>query len=157
MPPDKLRQGSSLTSRPSLDALKWMRATLVAVCILACLGIAMTFVVESGFSSRSRKVQLVRIDPNEHNPLGPVTVDEGPPTMMIIEDERILLKGTTSGGLPKVDIDALKRNPNSATTLPSVLGVIGAARFGCLIAAIATAIGAIYLPRVKVLSELSAE
>ena len=150
MPIDELREGPSLG-----QTLKWMRATLIIVCILALGGFLLTLIVEQGFQSRATKVQIVRIDPTQHNPLGPVTAEVGEPTLLIVADSNAIMKGTTPSGLPKVDVEYLRLHPSAATTLPPILRQIGIARIGCLIAIVATLFGAIWLPRIKFFADLN--
>lgn len=151
MPTNEIRERTGVIE--PFRGLKWMRTVLWAVCFLASVGFFLTLVIEQGFSSRVVKVQVVKIDATQHNPLGPITTDEGEPRLLIIADQQALMKGTTPTGLPKVDVDYLHKHPTAATTLPPILGLVGLARLGCLVAAAATLIGAFCLPRVRFLAE----
>jgi len=121
--------------------MRFMRLALWILMGAAFLGFTSTFALESTYTARAQRVQPVRIDTSQHNPLGPITIDIGEPSMMIVDDPAAFLKNKTATGLPKLDIDYLKAHGESALQLQNIQSVIGMARLGCILSALVAGIG----------------
>jgi len=126
-----------------------MRAVLITLCAAAILGLIGTFAVESSYDSRAQKVQLVRIDRAQHSLFGPVTVEQGEPTSMIVADPTVFLKNKTAIGLPMIDADYLAKHQGAAMQLGPLETVVGMARIGCALSAVVAGGGLILLGRLN--------
>ena len=115
----------------------------------AFLGFTGTFALESSYSARARKVQVVRIDRTHNSLFGPVTIDVGDPVPLILDDESAFLKNKTSTGLPMLDADYLNRHGGAALQLQTVESVVALARLGCVLSLAVAAAGLVLLNRLR--------
>jgi hypothetical protein len=121
--------------------MRFMRGVLWAVFAMAMVGLAGTFVIESSYDARARKVQVVTIDKAQHNPYGPVTIDQGEPKMLIVDDQAAYLKNKTATGLSMLDADYLKSHGDAVLRLETVQSMTALARIGCLLSALVACVG----------------
>lgn len=129
--------------------MKFMRAVLWVMLIGAFVGFGTTFAVESAYTARAQKVQLVRIDKTKNSRFGPIPIDIGNPTVLILDDESAFLKNKTGTGLPMVDADILKAHGDEPLQLSAIQSIIGLARLGGLFSFIVAAVGLILLARIQ--------
>lgn len=129
--------------------MRAMRAVLVMLLVIALFGLAGSFVIESGYTARSQKVQIVRIDHTAKNPFGPVTIDVGDPVDMILDDQGAFLKNKTPLGLPMVDADYLKQHEGAIVRIEHIQSLAALARFGCAASALIAVLGLGLLKRLQ--------
>jgi hypothetical protein len=124
-----------------------MRGVLWGILAMALLGLLATFALESGYAARAQEIQLVTIDPTQHSPFGPATIDAGEPADLIVDDPKAFLKNKTAMGLPMVDTGYLKAHGEGYLALSSIRSLANLARIGCVCAAIFACLGIALLKR----------
>ncbi len=126
-----------------------MRAVLWIVLIGAFTGFTCTFLLESSYTSRAEKFQAVRIDPKQHSPFGPVTIDIGEPRLLILESTSGILKNKTGTGIRMLDIDEAKARGNIPIELQTISRVVSLARLGCVLSLFVASAGLILLGKMN--------
>ena len=110
-----------------------MQGVLWLFLVASILGFFGSIVLDRSYEAKAQKVQIVRIDRSSKNPLGPETIDDGPPILMIAENDQAFMKNKTPLGLPMIDRDSLQKNGSSLIQLDSIQRVTALARIGCLL------------------------
>jgi hypothetical protein len=131
--------------------MKFMRAVLWVMLFGAFLGFMFSFAMETSFSSRAQKVQVVRIDKTKHSPFGPVTIDVGDPAMLIVDDPKAFLKNKTATGLRMLDEEYVKQHGDGALQLNAMTSIIVLARAGCVLSILAAGAGLFLIRRISML------
>ena len=112
----------------------------------AVLGFVASLSIEGGYTARAQKVQIVQITGS--NGLGPITVDVGEPAMLILDDQKGLLKNLTPTGFPMLDANYVKLHGASIIRLETITSMAGLARIGCIVSSVLAIIGLALMKRI---------
>jgi len=122
--------------------MNWMRGSLIAIALVAVLGLAATFFVESSFIGRVVEVQPIAKDSKSETGWKLV----GDRVALLNVPARAFVTQGSPGIPPQVDAQVLKESPDVVAYRP-IGQTIGNARWGALAAIVLVVVGLVALKR----------